>query len=116
MQKHDNGDIATLNKDYINSFKRQIQCLKEQLDKQSSHNRALHDKQAELRQYSSELKERAESLYIKQGLDMPESIANAPASLMENDKLQKSKEVFWENESAVLQGQVDQLYAEITML
>ena len=89
---------------------------KEQLDLKSTQLRQLHEKQAELRSYAAAVKGRAETVYAEKGMEMPESLRNAPLSLYESDDLRKSKEVHWENEANLFRGQNGQLYAEIKLL
>jgi predicted nuclease with TOPRIM domain len=60
-----------LTDEFLNTFKRQNQYLKEQLDIKTTQNKDLHAKQEELRAYARELKERAESLYTAKGDPMP---------------------------------------------
>lgn len=64
--------------------------MKEQLDLKTSHNKALHAKQEELRAYARELKERAETLYTAKGEAMPQSLLNPPVPLKEMGEVSKS--------------------------
>jgi len=117
MHKFDkDGALAMLTDDYFNTFKRQIGNFKEQLDLKSTQLNAMHEKQGELRAYARELKDRAETLYNDKAEAMPPQLINAPTSLKETNDLQKSQVVHQENELLLLQGQLEQALAEVSML
>ena len=119
-KKFDQEDgLGNLSDDYIDSYKREIENLKQLLEKKDQQVGELLSKNGGLRAYAGDLKEDLEKKYASDGKVMPRELSDAPESLSPRnqksitEELKKSME---RRDEILTNGRIEQLEAETEML
>ena len=114
------ANLDTLTDDYINSFKREVENLKQLLEKKDQQVLELLYKNEQLKAYASELKNDLQKKYSAEGKVMPRDLQEAPEALSpRKDEISLKKEMkkSKERRDEVLKtGLIEQLQAENDML